>query len=71
MDSLNGELNHVNYAFVKAIAFKHAAYNVYERAQTESTQKPQETWVEENIYVDWLHIKRVEVEKKTFCNHIT
>lgn len=62
MDSLNGELNHINNAFVKAIAFKHSAYNVYGRPQTESIQEPQETW-EENIYVDWLHIKRVEVEK--------
>lgn len=70
MDSLNGELNHIYYAFVKATAFKHAAYNVYERPQTESIQEPQETWVEENIYVDWLHIKRVGVEK-TFCNHTT
>lgn len=28
MNSLHGELNHINYAFLKANAFKHAAYDV-------------------------------------------
>lgn len=31
MDSLNGGLNHIDYAFIKVKAFKHAAYNIYMR----------------------------------------
>lgn len=28
MNSLNGELHHINYAFLKNTVFKHAIYNV-------------------------------------------
>lgn len=31
MDSLHDELNHINCTFLKATAFKHAAYDFFKR----------------------------------------